>query len=58
MGVDLVGPLKVNNGFHYVITAVDYTSKSVEAEPIHDKSVSSVAQVLFKLLCRKLEYIY
>ena len=52
MGVDLVGPLKENNGFCYIVTAVDYTSKWVEAEPIHDKSALSVAQVLFKLLCR------
>ena len=31
MGVDLVGPLKENNGFCYIVTAVDYTSKWVEA---------------------------
>ena len=58
MGVDLVGPLKENNGFCYIVTAVDYTSKWVEAEPICDKSALSVAQVLFKLLCRYLYYVY
>ena len=52
MGVDLVGPLKRINGFCYIVTAVDNTSKWVEADPIHDKSALSVAQVLFKLLCR------
>ena len=52
VGVDLVGSLKENNGFHYIVTAVDYTSKWMEAEPIHDKRTLSVAQVLFKLLCR------
>ena len=52
MGVDLVGPLKENNGFCYIVTAVDYTSMLVEAEPILDKTALSVAQVLFKLLCR------
>ena len=52
MGVDLIGPLKENNGFHYIVTAVDYTSKWVEAEPVHDKSALSVAQVLFKLMWR------
>ena len=52
MGVDLVGLLKENNQFHYIITTVDYTSKLVETEPICDKSALSVAQVLFKLLCR------
>ena len=50
MGVDLVGPLKENNGFHYIVSAVDYTSKWVEAKSICDKSGLSVAQVLFKLL--------
>ena len=44
MGVDLVGPLNENDGFHYNITAVDYTSKWVEGEPIRDKSALSVAQ--------------
>ena len=58
MGVDLVGPLKENNGFHYIVTAVDHTSKWVEAKPICDKSALSVAQVLFKLLCRYLYYVY
>ena len=38
MGIDLVGPLKENNGFHYIVTGVEYTSKWVEAEPICDKS--------------------
>ena len=52
MGVDLVGPLKENNWFHYIFTAVHYSSKLVEAEPICDKSALSVAPVLFKLLCR------
>ena len=58
MGVDFVGPLKENNGFHYIATAVDYTSKWVEAELIHDKSALPVAQVLFKLLCRYLYYVF
>ena len=58
MGVDLVGPLKENNGFCYIVTAVDYTSKWKEAGPICDKSALSVAQVLFKLLCRYLYYVY
>ena len=52
MIVDLVGLLKENNGLCYSVTAVDYTSTWVEAEPIHDKSALSVAQVLFYLLCR------
>ena len=52
MCVNLVGPLKEVNGFHYIVTAVDYTLKWVEAKPIHDKSALSVAQVLFKLLYR------
>ena len=51
MGVDLVGPLKEINRFQYIVTAVDYTSKWVESEPICDKSALSVAQVVFKLLC-------
>ena len=52
MGVDLVGHLKENNGFCYIVTVVDYTSKWVEAEPMCDMSALSVVQVLFKLLCR------
>ena len=52
MDVDLVDPLKENNRFCYIITAVDCTSKWVEAEPIDDKTALSVAQVPFKLLCR------
>ena len=43
MGIDLVGPLKENNGFHYIVTAVDYSSKWVEAEPICHKSALPVA---------------
>ena len=58
IGVDLDDPLKENNGLHYIITAIDYTSKWVEAEPICDKSALSVVQFIFKLLCRQLEYIY
>ena len=52
IGVDLVGPLKENNRFCYIITAVAYTSKWVEAEPICDENTLSVAQGLFKLLHR------
>ena len=33
--VNLVGPLTEINGFCYIVTAVDYTLKCVEAEPIH-----------------------
>ena len=52
IGVDLVCSLKENNGFCYIATAVDYTSKWVEAELIHDVTALSVALVLFKLLCK------
>ena len=51
-------PSEEENGFCYIVTAVDYASKWVEAEPICDKSALSVAQVLVKLLCRYLYYIY
>ena len=35
--IDLFGPLKEINGNKYIVIAVDYKSKFVEAEPLKEK---------------------
>ena len=32
ISIDLIGPLKENEGYRYIVTAVDYTSKFVEVQ--------------------------
>ena len=54
IGIDLIGPLKESGPLKmkYIVTAVDYCSKWVEAEGIPDKCAKSVAIFLWQLQCR------
>ena len=53
IGIDLVGPLpRTDAGNAYIITASDYFTKWPEASAIPDKTASTVASFLFKLITR------
>ena len=52
IGIDLIGPLKESDGYRYIVTAVDYTSKFVEVEPLKENTSKSVAKSLYILLCQ------
>ena len=43
---------KVIEGKRYIVTAVDYMRKYVEAEAISQNTGEEVAKVLFKILCQ------
>ena len=59
MGIGLPGPLKERNSYKYKVTAVDYTCKFVEAEPLKEKTGSAVAEFLYTLLCQyQIVYIH
>ena len=50
IGMDLIGPLKETpRGSKYIITVTDYFSKWAEAEPLMNKSATSVADVLYSV---------
>ena len=46
---DLTEPLK-EIGYKYIVTAVDYTSNFVQAEPLKKKADEAVPKFLYKLL--------
>jgi hypothetical protein len=52
IGIDLIGPLTPCNGLEYIVTAVDYCSKWVEAVPLPDKMALGVARFIMSLQCR------
>lgn len=53
VGIDLIGPLpRTERGNKYIVTLVDYFLKWPEAEALPDKSANSVAQFLYKMMCR------
>ena len=41
---DVVGPLPMSNGFKYVLTAIDRTTRYLVAQPMEDASAKSCAQ--------------
>ena len=43
---------KSKEGFTCMIVVVDYLTKWVEAEPLPDKTASTVAAFLYSLICR------
>lgn len=51
IGVDIC-VLPELNGFKYLVVAVDYFTKWVEAKPLKDKTMVSVARFLYELSCR------
>ena len=52
IGIDLIGPLPEVEGMRYIITAIDYTSKWVEAKAIPTKTSENVAEFLHSLQTR------
>ena len=52
VGIDLIGPLEEVCGQKYIVTAVDYFTKWVEAEPLPDKTAEAVADFILGLVCR------
>ncbi|CAG2231423.1 unnamed protein product [Mytilus edulis] len=60
IGIDLIGPFLNSkkkplsaNGYRYVLTCVDYTSKWPEAFPIYSKSTAEVGSKLYSTICRQ-----
>ena len=51
IGVDICCLPSVDE-FKYLIVCMDYFSKWFQVKPIHDKSAPTVAQFLYKLICR------
>ena len=51
-GVDLIGPLKENDGKQYIATAVNYFTKFVEAKAISNKTREEVATFIYELFYR------
>ena len=51
ISIDFKGLLKEVEGYNDIVTAIDYTSKLVEAEPLKEKSGETVAKFLYKHLC-------
>ena len=53
IGIDLIGPLPTTKeGYKYIVTAIDYYTKWTEAQPHKDKSACSVADFIYKIICR------
>lgn len=52
VGIDFIGPLspEADDGSRFILTLSDYYTKWVEAVPTIDKSASSVASSLFKVI--------
>ena len=51
VGVDLCELPKLN-GYRYLIICIDYFSKWSEAKPITDKTATTIAQILYEMVCR------
>ena len=52
IGIDLIGPLHEVQGMKYIVTAVDFFTKWVKAEPLPDKCTESVADFILGLVSR------
>ena len=54
VGIDMIGPLQKSlSGNRYIITAVDYMSKNIEAEAVPDKSSKTTAEFFHRdIVCR------
>ena len=52
-GIDLVGPLRENNGMKYIVTSVCYFTKWVEAKVIPNKTGFEVVKFIYhSIFCR------
>ena len=53
VGIDIIGPLQETiGGMKYIVAATDHFSKWSEAAAIPDKSGLSVAQFLYRTICK------
>ena len=53
IGIDLIGPLRrTKSGNEYIIACTDYFTKWSEATASKDKSAASVADFIYKTICR------
>jgi len=54
VGVEMIGPIQTSiSGNKYIITAMDYLSKNIEAEPVPNKSSKTTAEFLYRdIICR------
>ena len=52
ISIDMSGPLKEIKCYRYMVTAVNYTSKFVEMEPLRDKVNEVLLKFLYKWLCQ------
>ena len=52
IGIDLCNLPVTAEGYVGIVVAVDYFSKWVEAEPIKDKTAETIADFLYRLVCR------
>ena len=49
VGKDMIGPLQTSqSGNKYIITAVDYMSKNIEAEAVPNKSSKTTAEFFYR----------
>ena len=42
---------KTQEGYNTIVTAIDYTSKSVKAKALKDKTTVGVAEFMYELMC-------
>lgn len=54
IGIDVVGPLPITErGNRYIVAAIDYMTKYVEARPIAEKSAMNIAWFIYEdIICR------
>ena len=52
VGINLVGPLRECNGCKYIMTAVCYFTKWVEAKAIPEKTGEQIGTFIYQLFCR------
>ena len=54
IGIDVIGPLTVTeDGNRYIITAMDYLTKCLEARAVKNTNVNTIAQFIFEdIICR------
>ena len=54
VGIDMIGPLQNSKSGHkYIITAVDYMSKNIEAQAVSNKSSKTTAELFYRdIVCR------
>lgn len=54
VGVDMIGPIQTSaSGNKYIVTAIDYMSKNIEATAVPDKSSKTTAEFFYKdIICR------